>query len=212
MPGIVRLTGALPETRADTLDTPRGPLLLRDWCPPSLVRRLHADPGLTAFTRDPARERDLLARAAAHPDTCLALAHTPNGRIVGQVTICAPEGRWGTLERVLELALETSRDWRRMGVASGLLRFTLAAPWVEEVLLLAEGYSWHWDTEGAGLDPFGYRRLLAGLLGEVGFAEERTDEPDIASSAANVLLARVGRRVPPMDVAAFRARLLSSPR
>ena len=102
---------------------------------------------------------------------------------MGQVTICAPEGRWGALERVLELALETSRDWRRMGVASGLLRFTLAAPWVEEVLLLAEGYSWHWDTEGAGLDPFGYRRLLAGLLGEVGFAEERTDEPDIAASA-----------------------------
>jgi GNAT superfamily N-acetyltransferase len=212
VPGIVRLTGALPETRTETLETPGGPLLLRDWCPPSLVRRLRPDPGLAAFTRDPARELDLLARAAAHPDTCLALAHTPDGRIVGQVTVCAPEGRWASVERVLELALETSRDWRRMGVASGLLRFTLAAPWVEEVLLLAEGYSWHWDTEGAGLDLFGYRRLLAGLLREVGFTEERTDEPDIASSAANVLLARVGRQVPPVDVAAFRARLLSAPR
>jgi hypothetical protein len=42
--------------------------------------------------------------------------------------------------------------------------------------------------------------------------EERTDEPDIASSAANVLLARVGSRVPPADVAAFRARLLRAPR
>ena len=126
---------------------------------------------------------------------------------MGQVTICAPEGRWGALERVLELALETSRDWRRMGIASGLLRFALAAPWVEEVLLLAEGYSWHWDTEGAGLSPFGYRRLLAALLEEVGFVEERTDEPDIASSPANVLLVRPGRRVPAADVAAFRARL-----
>ena len=209
VPGILRLTGAMPATRTATLATPGGPLLLRDWCPPSLVRRLRPDPGLAAFTRDPARELELLARAAAHPDTCLVLAHTPDGRIVGQVTVCAPEGRWAGLERVLELALETSRDWRRMGVAGGLLRFALEAPWVEDVILLAEGYSWHWDTEGAGLDAFGYRTVLVALLGRVGFAVERTDEPDIASSPANVLLARVGRRVPEADVAAFRARLLS---
>ena len=188
---------------------PSGPLLLRDWCPPSLVRRLFPDPGLTAFTRDPARELDLLARAAAHPDTCLVLAHTPDGRIAGQVTICAPEGRWAALDRVLELALETSRGWRRRGVAGGLLRFALDAPWVEEVILLAEGYHWHWDTEGAVLDAFGYRRVLVALLGRSGFAVERTDEPDIAASPANVLLARVGRRVPAAAAGAFRARLLS---
>jgi len=47
------------------------------------------------------------------------------------------------------------------------------------------------------LDAFGYRRVLVALLGRSGFAVERTDEPDIAASPANVLLARVGRRVPP---------------
>jgi acetoin utilization protein AcuA len=208
VPLILRLTGGLPASRTAKLDTPGGPLLLRDWCPPSLVRRLRPDPGLIAFTRDPARELDLLARAAAHPDTCLVLAHTPDGRIVGQVTVCAPEGRWAGLERVLELALETSRDWRRRGVAAGLLRFALDALWVEAVVLLAEGYHWHWDTAGAGLDAFGYRKVLVALLERVGFAVERTDEPDIASSPANVLLARVGRRVPAADAAAFRARLL----
>jgi acetoin utilization protein AcuA len=212
VPGIVRLTGALPEARVATLETPRGPLLLRDWCPPSLVRRLRADDGLVAFTRAPARELDLLARAAAHPDTCLALAHTPAGRIVGQVTICSPEGRWGAVEEVLELALETSRDWRRLGIAGGLLRFTLDAPWVEAIILLAEGYHWHWDTEDAGLDAFAYRALLARALGAVGFQEERTDEPDIAASPANVLLVRVGRRVPAERVAAFRARLVTGRR
>jgi acetoin utilization protein AcuA len=131
---------------------------------------------------------------------------------VGQVTICAPEGRWGAVDEVLELALETSRAWRRTGIARALLAFTLASSWVEAVILLAEGYAWHWDTEGAGLDAFGYRRLLAHLLGEVGFVEERTDEPDIAASAANVLLVRVGRRVPPARAAAFRARLVSGRR
>jgi acetoin utilization protein AcuA len=162
-----------------------------------------------AFTRDPERELDLLARAATHPDTCLSVAHTPDGRLVGQVTICAPAGRWAAVDGVLELALETSRTWRRQGVATGLLRFVLAAPWVESVVLIAEGYHWHWDTEGAALDPFGYRRLLAALLGDVGFVEVRTDEPDIASSPANVLLARIGRLVPPARSAAFRDLLLS---
>jgi GNAT superfamily N-acetyltransferase len=209
VPGIVRLLGSMPEARSRTLDTPRGPLVLRDWCPPSLVRRLRADGGLVAFTRDPVRELDLLARAAAHPDTCLSVAHTPEGQIVGQVTICAPAGRWAAVDGVLELALETSRSWRRQGVAAGLLRFALAAPWVESVVLIAEGYHWHWDTEGAGLDPFGYRRLLAALLGGSGFAEVRTDEPDISASPANVLLARIGRLVPPGRVAAFRALLIS---
>jgi acetoin utilization protein AcuA len=78
-------------------------------------------------------------------------------------------------------------------------------------ILLAEGYAWHWDTEGAGTDAFGYRKLLSGLLGQVGFVEERTDEPDIASAPANVLLARVGRRVPPERAAAYRARLVRGP-
>ena len=178
-------------------------------CPPSLVRRLRPDPGLTAFTRDPARELDLLARAAAHPDTCLVLAHAPDGRIAGQVTVCAPEGRWAALDRVLELALETSRNWRRMGVAGGLLRFALDASWVAHVIWLAEGYHWHWDTEGAALDALGYRRVLRALLEREGFVEERTDEPDIAASPANILLARVGRRVPAPDAVAFRARLVA---
>jgi acetoin utilization protein AcuA len=109
---------------------------------------------------------------------------------------------------VLELALETSRAWRRMGVATGLLAFTLGASWVEHVVLLAEGYHWHWDTAGSGLDAYGYRRLLARLLGAFGFAEALTDEPDIASSPANVLLVRVGDRVPEAREAAFRAQLI----
>jgi hypothetical protein len=41
---------------------------------------------------------------------------------------------------------------------------------VEAVVLLAEGYHWHWDTAGAGLDAFGYRKVLVALPGGVGFA------------------------------------------
>lgn len=207
VPGIVRLTGAMPETRTGRLETARGAVLLRNLCPPSLLARLHADAGLVAFTGEPGREHALLLRAAAHPDTCMAVAHTPEGAIVSEVTICAPEGRWAAVDGLLELALETSRDWRRLGLASALLDVTLGASWVEQVILLAEGYYWHWDIAGSGLDAFGYRRALAALLGSFGFHEEATDEPDIASSPANILLARVGSHVSEATGAAFRQRL-----
>lgn len=208
VPGIVRLLGSMPETRTATIDTRRGAVLLRDWCPPSYVARLHADVGLAAFTRDPARELRLLEDVALHPDSCLTLAHTPEGTIIGQVTICAPERRWAALDGVLELAFEVARSWRHGGLGTHLLGFGTGAEWIEHVILVAEGYAWHWDMEDTGLDAFGYRDLLARFLGRAGFVREVTGEPDIAASTANVFLARIGREVPPERVAAFRARLL----
>jgi hypothetical protein len=64
-------------------------------------------------------------------------------------------------------------------------------------------------VDHAGVDTYGYRQVLSDLLRTVGFVEQRTDDPDIVSSAANVLLARVGSRVPPERAAAFRARLVT---
>jgi hypothetical protein len=51
--------------------------------------------------------------------------------------------------------------------------------------------------------------MLAALLGKAGFEVQVTDEPDIMSSPANVLLARIGTAVPPERAAAFRARLIA---
>jgi hypothetical protein len=207
VPGVVHLLGAMPETRTARLETARGPLLLRDWCPVSLLQRLRVDPGMDAFTRDPRREQRLLERVAAHPDTCLTLAHTPGGSIVGQVTICAPEGRWGADEGLFELAFEVSRGWRRAGLGSALLAFATGADWIEYVILLAEGHAWHWDGEASDLDAGAYQAVLTTLLSRVGFAPEPAAEPGVSPAAANVLLVRVGGRVAPQRVAAFR-RLL----
>jgi acetoin utilization deacetylase AcuC-like enzyme len=203
-PGIARITGAMPLTRTGRMETARGSVLLRDWCPPSLVQRLRADPGLVAFTGDAARERDLLARVAAHPDTCLSLARTPDGLIVGQATISAPEGRWGAVERVFDLTFEISRSWRRLGLARALLHFCTGAPWIEDVILVAEGYHWQWDFKGTGLSQDAYRDRLIDLLKEVSFVAEATSDVD---ASAGVRLVRVGRRVPPEQIAAFRATL-----
>ncbi len=76
--------------RAST--TPRGgPLVLRDRCPASLLRRLEVDPGIHAFVRDPDQEREVLARIAEEPTGEVVVAHTPEGVVVGYVAVLDPE-------------------------------------------------------------------------------------------------------------------------
>lgn len=88
MPDLLRLTSQATEPRVRTLETAHGPILLRDWCPPSLVERLHSDQGLSAFARRADREQALLKRIASFPESEL-VAHTPEGLLIEQVSICA---------------------------------------------------------------------------------------------------------------------------
>ena len=77
-PGV---SGRLPgwEPRAGEHPAPRGPLVLRDRCPASLLRRLEVDPGIHAFVRAPEQEREVLARIAEEPTGEVVVAHTPRG-------------------------------------------------------------------------------------------------------------------------------------
>ena len=47
-----------------------------------------------AFARRADREQELLKRIAKRPDTELVVAHTPEGLLLGQVSICAADGWW----------------------------------------------------------------------------------------------------------------------
>jgi len=76
-----------------TIATPVGPIFLQHHCPPSLVESLRAESGLRAFARLPEREHALLLGLARRSDSRLALAYTPAGEIVGQVTL-APVDAW----------------------------------------------------------------------------------------------------------------------
>jgi len=126
-------------------------VLLRDFCPPSLVERLVADSGLRAFARLPEREHQLLLGIAKRPDCALALAHTPAGEIVGEVTLAPGDEWWQGLENVYEVAIEVSSQWHGLGIARQLLAFALELDALEDMILFAVGLSWHWDTEGLGL-------------------------------------------------------------
>jgi acetoin utilization deacetylase AcuC-like enzyme len=186
-------------SRMKTLETPKGPIFLRDACPPSLIERLKAEEGLHSFARLPEREHELLLSIARSPDCELTIAHTPGGEIIGQVTLTPGDEWFDGLDNAYEITIEVSSHWRGLGLAHQLLAFALQLETLEEVILFAMGLSWHWDTEGLHITPHHYRQMLAQLFASQGFVEYATAEPNIRMEPANILLARIGRRVPQQE-------------
>ncbi len=193
-----------------TIETPAGILVLRDFCSPFLVESLRADSGLRAFARRPEREHQLLVNIARLPDTALTLAHTASGEIVGEVSLAPADAWWQGLQYVYEIAVQVSSGWRRLGIARRLLTLALELDDLEEIIIVAMGLSWHWDTEGLGLTRFRYRELIAQLFASYGFAEYLTTEPNIGMDPANILLARIGSKVSQESMNQFLNRLLCS--
>jgi acetoin utilization deacetylase AcuC-like enzyme len=199
------------EPRAGRYQAPRGPLVLRDRCPASLLRRLEVDPGIHTFVRAAEQEREVLARIAEEPASEVVVAHTPEGVVVGYVAVLEPEPgtRFASLPRLLEVgAVEVASGWRRGGVASALLRFAVEPDPFEDRILVASGLAWHWDLDQSGLSAVAYRGVLARVFEAAGFEVLQTDEPEIAYHPANLFVARVGGRVPPAQRAAFTSRLV----
>lgn len=197
-------------SRSKTIETPAGTLVLRDFCSPSLVESLRAECGLRAFARLPEREHQLLLNIARRTDSALTLAHTLTGEIIGEVTLAPADAWWEGLGQAYEIAVQVSSRWRSLGIAHQLLAFALELDALEEIIILAMGLSWHWDTEGLGLTRLRYRWLIAQLFASYGFSEYLTSEPNIRMDPANILLARIGRRVSQQHMNHFLNRLLSS--
>ena len=207
VPDLLRRASQAPEPRVQSLETERGTILLRDWCPPSLVERLQPDEGLRSFARRADREQELLKRISARPDSELIVAHTPEGVMVGQVSVARADGWWEGIEDLYEVAIEVSAHWRKLGLASALLTFALESAYFEELILFALGYAWHWDVEETGLPSMRYGAMIRGLFQKVGFEQMYANEPNLHMDPANIFLARIGKRADPAAVAQFRARL-----
>lgn len=193
-----------------TYETAAGKLLLRDFCPASFVASLTPDTGLRAFARIPEREHQLLQQIAARPDSMLTLAYTEQGNIVGQATLVPADESWQGLVSTYEIAFEVSSGWRRQGIARKLLDLVFEQSWLEDIIIIGMGLSWHWDLRGLGLSPFAYRELIARLFARYGFAEYLTSDENIRMDAANIFAARLGRRVAMPAISAFYDRLLQS--
>jgi GNAT superfamily N-acetyltransferase len=127
------------------------------------------------------------------------------------VTLAPGDEWWEGLENVYEVAIEVSSNWRGFGVGRNLLAFALELDALEDIILYAMGLSWHWDTEGLGLNSYRYRELIAHLFASQGFVEYPTTEPNVKMEPANIFLARVGKRVDQRVVSQFFNHLLSTP-
>ncbi|QBD78174.1 hypothetical protein EPA93_20100 [Ktedonosporobacter rubrisoli] len=198
-------------SRIRMLDTKKGPVFLRDFCPPSFVERLRPDSELRAFARLPEREHQLLLGIARSPDCALTLGYTPSGEIIGEVTIAPADEWWEGIENLYEVAIEVSSNWRSLGIASKMLAFALELDALEDMILFAVGLSWHWDFEGLGLSIYRYRELISRLFSSQGFKEYPTTEPNVSMEPANVFLARIGNRVDQRTANQFLNRVLSAP-
>jgi GNAT superfamily N-acetyltransferase len=197
-------------SRVKKYETPAGPLFLRSCCSPSLVEGLKADEGLRAFARLPEREHHLLLSVAQKPENMLTLAYTATGKIVGQATLAPVDEWWHGIGNTYEIAVEVSSHWRNLGIARQLLSSALEFESLEEYLILALGFSWHWDYEGLGMSRFQYRTMIAQLFATHGFVEYLTSEPNIRMDPANIMLARLGSKVGQECMNQFFQRLLQS--
>ena len=184
-----------PQSRRVAIDLPQGSVILQTCCPTRLVESLETECGLRAFARQPECEHRRLLDIARRPENSLALAYTPAGVIIGQITMAPADGWWPRMSRAYEVALEISPTWRKQGVAHRLLAMVLEEEHIEDLIILGMGLSSHWDTERVGLSPARYRDMLIHFLAYHGFIDYLTSEPNIRMEPYNVLLARIGIRV-----------------
>ena len=118
--------------------------------------------------------------------------------------------RWQQLPDVRELgALEVARGVRSRGLGHRLLAGMLQGGRLDARIVIGEGLAWHWDAEGRGLGLSECRAALLRLFESADFRRFRTDEPEVAYSPYNFLVARVGPKVPEASRLAFEAALMT---
>jgi len=193
--------------------TPAGDILVHGPVPPAQVAALAMDPGLRAF-RPALKQREALLEISALPGGRVVIAER-SGELLGYVTFHPPDDfeRWALgPARTLELgAIEVAPKVRGLGLARKLLEVAFSDPVMENHIVLATEYYWHWDLDGTGLHVWEYRELMRQLMAHVGLRVKDTDEEEIISHPANMLTVRYGKNVPKEDILAFEALLFSKP-
>ena len=195
-----------------------GSLVMERRCLPETLDGLTPDMGLGAFGHyapgSAARQHAALCRVASLPDGHVTAAFTPGKLLVGFVTFHppGPDDRWTEAgpEGIIELGgIEVARAWRGLGQARRLLRFAMADPAMDDLIVYATGYTWCWDLGGTDLTRTEYRDRIVALFKGCGFELYLTNEPNIWMDRANVLMVRVGGRVSPERFARFHALLVT---
>lgn len=190
--------------------TEEGTLSIIPRCPPEKFPELVLDKGIGNFShyRSIIQKLDVFQKIARAEGGRVAVALIRDHVLVGY-SACwyPPEGeRWSKLGKLMyEMgAIEVSRKYRYLKIARRLVSALMYDDFFEDKIAYMNGFSWHWDLDGAGLTMSRYRRMIMGLLRQHGFKEVYTNEPNIALREENFFMARIGSRVSDEDRARFR--------
>jgi acetoin utilization protein AcuA len=212
-PVVQRLS---PTPSESTLASTRGHIRILSVCTPAVLHTLQLEEGIGRF----ARYRSIISgintleTVAALPDANVTVALSPAGRIIGYVECSYPDPIEGWRDNqdglCYELgAIEVSRNWRHMGLATAMTALIVADPFIETKVFFLTGYCWHWDLDQTALTAYAYRNLLVRLFRPFGFRVYLTTNPEITMSSANVLMARIGAHVSTGQVERFQKMLFA---
>lgn len=185
-------------------DTPKGRVEILGPVTKEFIEGLNMNKNLNNFRRA-SRQKEALMLVADLPEGIVYIIKHEN-EIIGYVLFHYPNqySRWSKHPRMLELgAIEISKDWKQLGLATKLLKEAFKNPELEEYIVITTEFYWHWDIEGSGLDIWGYQKMLKKLFGSVGFKRRHTDDPEILEHPANMLMVRFGKNVTDAHLKAF---------
>jgi acetoin utilization protein AcuA len=160
------------------LKTPKGAVRIHSLCGPAEIRQCRLDRQFACHDHYKSfyTSRELLEKAAEHPDANIVLALAGHNHIIGYGVLAYPDPgeRWVELgpEIMMEVkAIEVCRSWRSLKIAPAILKMLVAYPQIEEKIVYMVGYSWTWDLNGKGKTAQQYRQMLIKLFKSHGFQE-----------------------------------------
>ncbi len=166
---------------------------------PTRLRGLEADAQLDRF-RPPHLQLGALADIAADPrGTVTALV--AGGALLGYVAFHPPSEieSWGAdrTGALVELgAVEVAPAVRGSRWGERLLEASFEGGRFDHTVVFATLYVWHYDLKRSGLGDVAYRRMLERLYRTAGLEPFPTTDEEVRSSAANALMARIGKNAP----------------
>ncbi|MFA6808332.1 MAG: GNAT family N-acetyltransferase [Eubacteriales bacterium] len=174
-----------------------GELIIHGVTSPETLESLNIDIMLKAF-RPAIKQKKALVEISKEPNSKVVSAQL-NGELVGYVTFHPPEDfeRWSAGPKgVIELgAIEVAPKIRKFGIGSAMLKVAFEDVTMEKLVVLATEYYWHWDLEGTLLHIWEYREIMSSLMSKVGMVVKDTDDEEISSHPANMLMVRYGKEV-----------------
>jgi len=188
-----------------TFPTHKGELIVEGPVTAESLSQLTLDDDLRAF-RPPKRQKEALIEISQIPNGRIVIARIGTD-VVGYVTFHPPDAfeRWAEgPPELLELgAIEVSPKVRGLGVGKKLLEVAFLDSTMENHLVIATEYYWHWDLERTGLRVWEYREVMDRLMSSAGLLIRETDDDEICSHPANMLTARYGKNLSQKSIEHF---------